>query len=51
MKFLAILVAFIVGLVALSGATICARDGRSGGPQNFNSLNAMYAENNRGGRE
>lgn len=51
MKIFVVFVAIIVGLVGLSSATICAKDLRSGGPQNFASIQAMHAENNRGGRE
>lgn len=51
MKFIAVFVTIIVALIELTNAAICARDNRSGGPQNFNSLSAMYAENNRGGRK
>lgn len=51
MKFLALFLALIVGLIGFTSATICARDQRSGGAQNFGSINAMYAENSRGGRK
>lgn len=51
MRFLAIFIAIIVGLVGLSSATICAKDLRSGGPQNFANYGAMRDENNRGGSE
>lgn len=51
MKFIAVIVAIIVALIGLSSATICARDNRSGGPQNFASRSAMNAENSRGGGE
>jgi hypothetical protein len=44
--------AFILAMiVAVVSGTICARDQRSGGPQNFASISAMRAENNRGGRK
>lgn len=49
MKFIVVVVAIIVALIGLSSATICARDNRSGGPQNFDSIDAMIAENGRGG--
>lgn len=51
MKFIVVIVAIIVALIGLSNATICARDLKSGGPQNFNSKDAMRAENSRGGGE
>lgn len=51
MKFIAIFVAIIVALIGFSSATICAKDLRSGGPQNFANYGAMRAENNRGGRK
>lgn len=49
MKFIAIFFVVFVALVGFASATICARDKRSGGPQNFDSFDAMYAENRRGG--
>jgi len=51
MKFFAVLLAMLVGLFGLASATICAIDGRSGGPQNFPNIQAMHAENRRGGRK
>lgn len=51
MKYFAFLVVLLLSLLQYSQATICARDGRSGGPQNFPSRGAMNAENGRGGRK
>lgn len=51
MRNLFVFFVYIVSLLGLSQAVICARDGRSGGPQNFASRSAMNAENSRGGRE
>lgn len=48
MKFLAIFLA-VVSVIGIASATICAIDFRSGGPQNFDSREAMEAENDRGG--
>ena len=39
----------LAGAQAQCGGPICATDLRSGGPQNFNSVCDMNAENNRGG--
>lgn len=43
--------AVILSLFALSSATICAFDYRSGRVQNFRDEQAMIDENNRGGRK
>lgn len=51
MKLFVFFFTLVVGLVGLTTATICAKDLRSGGPQNFNDIHAMYAENSRGGRK
>ena len=51
MKFLCLFLALIAVLVGTASATICARDQRSGGRQNFASVGAMNAQNRRGGRK
>jgi hypothetical protein len=43
--------AFFGAVQAQCGGRICAVDLRSGGPQNFNIICAMRAENNRSGSE
>lgn len=51
MKYLFVFFVVIASLLGLSHGTICARDRRSGGPQNFDNRGAMDTENRRGGRE
>lgn len=51
MKFIAVIVTIFVALIGLSNATICAKDLKSGGPQNFASKGDMHAQNGRGGGE
>lgn len=50
MKFLAVFLALLVGLIGLATAQICAADGKSnppGNPQNFPDIDAMHAAGSR----
>lgn len=52
MRIFVFFLAFIVGLVGLASANICAGDERNpGGLQHFPSIEAMIEENERGGRK
>lgn len=52
MKFFAVFLALLVGLIGLASAQICARDNNSnppGNPQNFPDIGAMEDQNRAGG--